>query len=141
MIKATTHHRIKEMTKCAKLLDEGVICSENIQDYLQENDDYLVVGIVGTQGVGKSTILNLLAHNNITDKLKKAIFKYSENSKQNVDNIKIFSDNYINQKVSDGDVKVKVDDVIFKPQNLSDLSNNCNGTNGIDFFVTHNRVG
>ncbi|KAK5643551.1 hypothetical protein RI129_007396 [Pyrocoelia pectoralis] len=122
----------KKIVKCVKLLDDGLICTENVQDYLQENDDYLVVGIVGTQGVGKSTILNLLAHDSITNDLKKSIFKYSQESKDNIPDFEI--------SPNESDQNVKVDNVIFKPQSTSDIISNSNGTNGIDFFITHNRI-
>lgn len=125
------------MTRSAKLLEDGVICPENIQEYLLENDDYLVVGIVGSQGVGKSTILNLLAHNNITDTLKNSIFKYSESKKRNSEDIKILSDNV---KSTDNNGKQHIEDIIFKPQSSSNVARNSNGTYGIDFFVTYNRV-
>ncbi|KAJ8935013.1 hypothetical protein NQ318_020659 [Aromia moschata] len=87
---------IKSMTKSAKLIDEGVICTESLQDYVQENSDFLVVGVVGAQGVGKSTILNLLSHNQVTEDLKRSIFK---SFKKDVDddlgdNIKILTDHF-----------------------------------------------
>ncbi|KAK4886344.1 hypothetical protein RN001_002615 [Aquatica leii] len=126
----------KEMTKCLKLLDDGIICTENIQDYLQENDDYLVVAIVGTQGVGKSTILNLLAHNTVSDKLKKAIFKYSEVSKNTSITLHMQD---LNLNMNEIEEKTVIEDVIFKPQDTN-ISSNMNGTSGIDFFVTQNRV-
>lgn len=122
----------KKIVKCVKLLDDGLICTENVQDYLQENDDYLVVGIVGTQGVGKSTILNLLAHDSITNDLKKSIFNYSQESKENIPDFEI--------SLNESEPKVKVDNVIFNPQSTSDIISNSNGTNGIDFFITHNRI-
>ncbi|KAF5282212.1 hypothetical protein FQR65_LT02909 [Abscondita terminalis] len=127
----------KEMTRCVKLLDDGIICTENVQDYLQENDDYLVVGIVGTQGVGKSTILNLLAHNAVNDKLKKAIFKYSEVDKNNSITLHMQD---LNINLTENEEKTLIEDVIFKPQSANHIASNLNGTNGIDFFVTHNRV-
>ncbi|KAB0799355.1 hypothetical protein PPYR_07235 [Photinus pyralis] len=129
---SSKQHLAKKIVKCVKLLDDGVICPENVQDYLQENDDYLVVGIVGMQGVGKSTILNLLAHNSISNDLKRSIFKYSEDSKENVPEFDV--------TVNESDCKIKVDNVIFKPQGAADIASNSNGTSGIDFFITQNRI-
>lgn len=50
-----------EMTKCKKFMDEDLLVGDNLSDYLIEQQDFLVVGVLGTQGVGKSTILSLLA--------------------------------------------------------------------------------
>ena len=36
---------------------------ENPLEYLQDQQDFLVVGCIGTQGVGKSTIMSLLTSN------------------------------------------------------------------------------
>ncbi|KAI4463781.1 hypothetical protein MML48_4g00008964 [Holotrichia oblita] len=60
---------IKSMTKSVKLIDDGSIYTENVQDFLQENNDFLAVGVIGTQGVGKSTLLNLLVHSKVTEKM------------------------------------------------------------------------
>lgn len=67
------------MHKSVKLIEDGNIFTEHLQDYLEENNDFLVVGVMGPQGVGKSTIMNLLAHKDFTAQLKKTIF---DNPKQ-----------------------------------------------------------
>lgn len=54
------------MKKSMKLIDDGLMSTEHLQDYLQENTDFIVVGVVGSQGVGKSTILNLLSEKKVT---------------------------------------------------------------------------
>lgn len=52
-----------EMTSPVKLLDlESFGVVDNCLEFLSEQSDFLVVGIVGYQGVGKSTILSLLAN-------------------------------------------------------------------------------
>ncbi|KAJ8932350.1 hypothetical protein NQ314_014717 [Rhamnusium bicolor] len=76
---------LKQMTKSMKLIDEGVICTESLQDYVQENNDFLVVGVVGSHGVGKSTLLNLLSHNQVTEEIKKSVFKSVKKDDDNFD--------------------------------------------------------
>ncbi|XP_043289637.1 protein SMG9 isoform X1 [Venturia canescens] len=52
-----------EMTNCIKFMDESMQLCENPLDYLYDQQDFLVVGVLGPQGVGKSTILSLLTSN------------------------------------------------------------------------------
>ena len=49
------------MDSCVKVLDENLHWCESLQDYLQDSSDFLVVGILGKKGVGKSTLMSLLA--------------------------------------------------------------------------------
>lgn len=54
------------MKKPVKLIDNYMEFNTQALDYLIENqNDFLVVGVLGSQGVGKSTILNLIAHSNV----------------------------------------------------------------------------
>lgn len=41
-------------------MDENMQLCENPIDYLQDQQDFLVIGCVGLQGVGKSTIMSRL---------------------------------------------------------------------------------
>lgn len=52
-----------EMTTCVKLMDESMQLCEGALAYLCNQQDFLVVGCLGTQGVGKSSIMSLLASN------------------------------------------------------------------------------
>jgi len=53
---------LKSMTHSAKVLDENLMWMENLQDYLlEQNNDYLVIGVLGKKGVGKSTLMSYLA--------------------------------------------------------------------------------
>lgn len=49
-----------EMSTCIKFMDENMQLCENPIDYLCDQQDFLVVGCLGAQGVGKSTIMSLL---------------------------------------------------------------------------------
>ncbi|XP_036148181.1 protein SMG9 isoform X2 [Monomorium pharaonis] len=49
-----------EMSSCVKFMDENMQLCENSMDFLYDQQDFLVVGCLGAQGVGKSTIMSLL---------------------------------------------------------------------------------
>ncbi|KAF7400553.1 protein SMG9 [Vespula maculifrons] len=85
-----------EMTNCAKFMDENMQLSESALEFFCDQQDFLVVGCLGPQGVGKSTIMSLLTSNYKAD--------------------------------------------IFNVQDMSHHESGTNCTNGIDFFVTKNRV-
>lgn len=51
------------MTNCAKFMDENMQLSESALEFLCDQQDFLVVGCLGLQGVGKSTIMSLLTSN------------------------------------------------------------------------------
>lgn len=63
-----------EMTRCVKLIDEYHQWCETASDVLLEQTDFLVVGMVGLQGTGKSTILSLLAGNSEQDSHRNYVF-------------------------------------------------------------------
>lgn len=50
-----------EMSHCVKLVDKSWHWEDRGVDSLLEQSDFLVVGVLGKQGVGKSTIMSLLA--------------------------------------------------------------------------------
>ena len=53
---------LKSMTHSVKVLDENLIWMDNMHEYLlEQNNDYLVVGVLGKKGVGKSTLMSYLA--------------------------------------------------------------------------------
>lgn len=129
------------MTKSLKLIDDNVMCADHLQDYLQDNTEFLVVGILGAQSVGKSTIANLLIHNEITEEIRKELFKSEKcTDEYNTDseNVKLLTD-----KLSNIDLK-KDEDVkkykVFDIENTDDLENGSHRTQGIDIFITNNRV-
>lgn len=56
-----------EMTNCAKFMDENMQLCESALEFLCDQQDFLVIGCLGTQGVGKSTIMSLLTSNSKAD--------------------------------------------------------------------------
>ncbi|XP_012217709.1 nonsense-mediated mRNA decay factor SMG9 isoform X2 [Linepithema humile] len=56
-----------EMTTCIKFMDENMQLCENPIDYLYDQQDFLVVGCLGAQGVGKSTIISMLTSHYSSD--------------------------------------------------------------------------
>lgn len=123
----------KFMKKSMKLIDDGIISTEHLQDFLQENSDFIVVGVVGGQGVGKSTILNLLTEKKITEKLRSTLFKtHVENTEEFENGLTILTQRLKETSLEDGP--------IFKTQTMEDVENCANTTHGIDFYVSSNRV-
>lgn len=51
-----------ESMKCVKIVDEKFHWSDTALEALTDQSDFLVVGVLGCQGVGKSTIMSLLAN-------------------------------------------------------------------------------
>ncbi|KAK9730356.1 hypothetical protein QE152_g15279 [Popillia japonica] len=131
---------IKSMTKSAKLIDDGIIYTENVQDFLQENNDFLAVGVIGTQGVGKSTLLNLLVHSKVTDKVKQEIFKvYEFQEDDGLDNIKLLTNEMLELNMNKT-VEGEKNYLPFVQQTPKDVEANINTTYGIDFYITENRM-
>lgn len=51
----------EENLPCQKMLDENLEWNEHAKDVLQSQSNFLVVGVLGKQSVGKSTVMSLLA--------------------------------------------------------------------------------
>lgn len=49
------------MTSPVSVMDEGLAWRDGLVDYLSDQSDFLVVGVVGKRGTGKSTLMSLLA--------------------------------------------------------------------------------
>ncbi|XP_060064570.1 nonsense-mediated mRNA decay factor SMG9-like [Ylistrum balloti] len=63
-----------EMTRCTKLVDESQMWQESAMEMLVDQTDFLVVGVIGPQGSGKSTALSLLAGNSPEDNHRQFLF-------------------------------------------------------------------
>ncbi|PSN58032.1 Protein SMG9 [Blattella germanica] len=64
-----------EMKSSVKLVDESLQFCDGSLEFLLDQNDFIVVGCLGLQGVGKSTIMSLLAGNQIGDSNKNFYFK------------------------------------------------------------------
>lgn len=56
-----------EMTSCVKFMDDNMQLGENPLEFLYDQQDFLIVGCLGPQGVGKSTIMSLLTSGYASD--------------------------------------------------------------------------
>lgn len=63
-----------EMNQGVKIVDESHQWSDAGMEVLLDQTDFFVVGVLGLQGSGKSTILSLLAGNNPSDNIRQYIF-------------------------------------------------------------------
>ena len=66
---------IPEMKQGLKIIDENFRWVDTGIDWLLDQNDFLVVGVLGTQGVGKSTILSFLAGNSAQDAYRNYVFQ------------------------------------------------------------------
>lgn len=108
----------KDMTKSAKLLEDGFFFADDVQEFLTDNSDFLVVGIVGPQTVGKSSIMSFLASDKFSKKFQNQ-FQVAENAMCHKHN----------------DVEA-----MFRQATTDDIETLTNATSGIDIFITENRL-
>lgn len=59
-----------KMKSSVKLIDEAMQFCDVPSESLMDQNDFLVVGIIGQQSVGKSTIMSLLASGNPNQLIK-----------------------------------------------------------------------
>ncbi|XP_004530548.1 protein SMG9 [Ceratitis capitata] len=66
---------LPQMTRPSTIISStGVINATTRKMLMKGNTDFLVVGVIGTQGVGKSTIMNLLANDDMNCDYQQEIF-------------------------------------------------------------------
>ncbi|XP_060530453.1 nonsense-mediated mRNA decay factor SMG9 isoform X2 [Cylas formicarius] len=118
---------VKNMNTSLKFIEDSTIKIEHLQDYIQDNSDFLVIGVVGAQGVGKSTVLNYISQNNIP-----------KNTSQicNPNN----SENHKTLPVQLEKLSTNLESEVFKVQTCEQLENCTSGTQGVDIFITPDRV-
>lgn len=51
------------MTNSMCLVEDGQFTGDGVLDYLTEHNEFLVIGCLGLQGVGKSTLMSKLSGN------------------------------------------------------------------------------
>ncbi|XP_063959358.1 nonsense-mediated mRNA decay factor SMG9-like isoform X2 [Lytechinus pictus] len=77
-IEVPIHKRLASptmMSQPIKLIDNAFQWVDVGSEYLLEQTDFLVIGVLGVQGCGKSTLMSLLAGNKHTDPHSSFIFK------------------------------------------------------------------
>ncbi|XP_071550617.1 nonsense-mediated mRNA decay factor SMG9 [Panulirus ornatus] len=85
-----------------RLLDESLNLCDDLSQYLLDQSNFLVVAMMGTQGVGKSSLASL----------------------------------FVDPAV---DVH-KIRSCVFRPESLEQVMSGCHGTNGIDIYITTQRL-
>ncbi|XP_066988638.1 nonsense-mediated mRNA decay factor SMG9-like isoform X1 [Macrobrachium rosenbergii] len=85
-----------------RLLDESLTLCDDLSPYLLDQSNFLVVAMMGTQGVGKSSLASL----------------------------------FVNPDV---DIN-KTRSCVFRPESLEQIMSGCHGTNGVDIYITTQRL-
>ncbi|XP_037873055.1 nonsense-mediated mRNA decay factor SMG9 [Bombyx mori] len=136
---------LKPMLEPVKLLDKHFVFNSGALEFLHDSStNYLVVGIIGTQGVGKSTILNLIAQNKFDQNLCSEILNsheapegvYETNVMANIENQ---SDNL--DLIQPQEPKIDKNTLSkFKIQDIEQIERGVHCTKGIDMYITNDRV-
>ncbi|XP_049874848.1 nonsense-mediated mRNA decay factor SMG9-like [Pectinophora gossypiella] len=138
---------LKQMTEPIKLLDENFEFNNAALEFLHDSStNYLVVGIIGTQGVGKSMILNLIAQNSHTSELCSEILRshelpaeitYESNDigalESQMENLDFARD--VEEKKGKSGSPFK-----FKMQDIEQIERGVHCTKGVDMYITNDRV-
>ncbi|XP_075976934.1 nonsense-mediated mRNA decay factor SMG9 isoform X1 [Anticarsia gemmatalis] len=139
---------LKFMTEPVKLLDENLELNPAALEFLHDSStNYLVVGIIGTQGVGKSMILNLIANNVHDQNLCTQILNSHELPSDNTfeSNDMPALENQLEALdiagASEPKVPEKNDGLFkFKMQDIEQIERGVHCTKGIDMYITNDRV-
>ncbi|XP_071806828.1 nonsense-mediated mRNA decay factor SMG9-like isoform X1 [Asterias amurensis] len=77
-IEVPVHNRLTappDMKQSVKLVDDNLQWCDNGMEMLLDHTDFLVVGVLGLQGSGKSTLMSILAGSSVSDNKSPYIFK------------------------------------------------------------------
>ncbi|XP_047533724.1 nonsense-mediated mRNA decay factor SMG9-like [Vanessa atalanta] len=136
----------KLMAEPVKLLDENLEFNSAALEFLNDsNSNYLVVGILGTQGVGKSMILNLIAQNEVGSDLCTQILQSHEVSiEPSLESSEIPVENQLESLSFSETPEEKPQDVRnifkFKMQDIEYIERGVNCTKGVDMYITNDRI-
>ncbi|KPI92599.1 Protein SMG9 [Papilio xuthus] len=131
---------LKLMSNPIKLLDENLEFSQSALKYLQDcNTNYLVVGIMGTQGVGKSMILNLIAQNTPLPDLCTEILKSHDLPNTEANDVAI-ENQMENLNIANTSNETNNSFFKFKMQDIEQIERGAHCTRGVDMYVTNDRV-
>ncbi|KAM3961968.1 nonsense-mediated mRNA decay factor SMG9 [Aphomia sociella] len=136
---------LKQMTEPIKLLDENMEFSNAAMEFLHDSStNYLVVGIIGTQGVGKSMILNLIDQN--THSQSACVHKLHALAVSSPDtyqsNISVLEGQMKDMDLAAGheEMQKKDEHLKFKMQDIEHIEKGVHCTKGIDMYITNDRV-
>lgn len=71
----TIERRERQLNGGIKLITESMEWSDIALEHLSDNADFFVVGIIGPQGVGKSTLMSMIGGNDPFDMYRQYIFR------------------------------------------------------------------
>ncbi|XP_026731017.1 protein SMG9-like [Trichoplusia ni] len=138
---------LKYMTQPVKLLDENLELNTSALEFLHDSStNYLVVGIMGTQGVGKSMILNLIATNVHDQNLCNLILNSHDipaDSTFDSNDIAPLEKQMDTLEFADSPEKATEPNeniFKFKMQDIEQIEKGVHCTKGIDMYITNDRV-
>ncbi|KAJ0176162.1 hypothetical protein K1T71_008336 [Dendrolimus kikuchii] len=137
---------LKFMSEPVKLLDENLEFNPAALEFLHDSStNYLVIGIIGTQGVGKSMILNLIAQNKHEKNLCNQILNSHEiPAEPNLEGNNTNLENQLEALNFAGVPEPKENQTEnyfkFKIQDIDQIERGVHCTKGIDMYVTNDRV-
>ncbi|VVC94438.1 unnamed protein product [Leptidea sinapis] len=138
---------LKMMSEPIKLLDENFEFNNAALEFLNDNNShYLVIGIIGTQGVGKSLVSNLISQNtssDICEKIQKS-HKFTDQTTEFISDMSGLESQLESLNVQDPS-NIKEDphtDPVFKfkMQNMEQIERGVHCTRGVDMYITKDRV-
>ncbi|CAH2258921.1 jg12583 [Pararge aegeria aegeria] len=138
--------KFKLMSEPVKLLDENLEFNNAAYEFLNDaNSNYLVVGVIGTQGVGKSMVLNLIAQNVPLNDLSRQILNSHEVSPEptaEANNLTPVESQMESLNITEAANKKSQDKNTFKfkMQDIEFIERGVHCTKGIDMYVTNDRV-